>query len=465
MWNLTDHGDSVILDENANVISYRTLNKEMLILAEKIRNSNHRCLIFCYCTNTIGSLLGYITFISNRIVPLMLEVQYNETLRNTLIEIYRPDYLWLPRYASEGLSEGFECVYETRGYMLVRTPCERSVELNGQLALLLATSGSTGSPKLVRQSYQNIKSNTEAIVKYLGMEMSDRAITTLPMSYTYGLSIINTHLYIGASVIVTSKTLVQRGFWDLLLRAEATNFGGVPYTYEVLDKLDFFRMDLPSLRYFTQAGGKLKKELCLKYAEEGRGQGKDFIVMYGASEATARMSYLPADMAVEKAGSIGVPIPGGRFELIGSDGSLITGTDTAGELVYYGDNVCMGYAEQCLDLAKGDEWNARLETGDLAERDPDGFYYIVGRKSRFLKLFGKRVNLSHIEELLEQKGYPAVCLGDDDHMRVYTTERDTAAVKNCVCSLTEINRAAFKVFHINEIPRNDAGKVRYSEIE
>ena len=464
MWRLADRNGNAVIDENANTISYSELHKETEQLAEMVPAADRRSLVFCYCSNTIGSLLGYAAFINHRIVPLMLEIPPNEKIQNRLMDAYKPDYLWLPQSIRTSLARGFKEIYTSRGYALVKTPCRRSFELNGQLALLLTTSGSTGSPKLVRQSYQNLRSNTESIANYLGIKDDDRAITTLPMNYTYGLSIINTHFYAGASIVLTSKSPVQRDFWNLLADAKATNFGGVPYTYEILYKLGFFNMNLPSLRYCTQAGGKLKKDLNLVYARESRKHGRDFIVMYGASEATARMSYVPREMAVEKAGSIGIPIPGGRFELIAQDGSLLTEPGVPGELVYYGANVSMGYAERGADLGKGDEWNGRLETGDIAERDSDGFYYIVGRKSRFLKLFGERVNLLHIEELLEQEGYSAACVGDDDQMRVFTTFDDTAAVRDSICSLSGINHAAFEVIHISEIPRNDAGKVLYSEL-
>lgn len=173
------------------------------------------------------------------------------------------------------------------------------------MALLLTTSGSTGSPKLVRQSYKNIAANTDSIIDYLELDASERSISTLPMNYTYGLSIINTHLKVGASLILTEYTLVQRDFWTLFAEYEATSFGGVPYTYEMLDKLQFFRRKLPSLRTMTQAGGKLLPVLHKKFAEYADKEGKKFIVMYGQAEATARMGYLPAQKSLEKYGAMG----------------------------------------------------------------------------------------------------------------------------------------------------------------
>ena len=210
------------------------------------------------------------------------------------------------------------------------------------LSLIHISSGSTGSPKFVRQSYKNIEVNTRQIAEYLELDQEERAITTLPMNYTYGLSIINSHLLVGAEILLTDKTMMERGFWSFMKEQKATSFGGVPYTYEMLDKLRFFRMDLPDLKTMTQAGGKLIPELHKKFAEYAAEKGKRFIVMYGQCEATARMGYLPADKAVEKCGSMGIAIPGGVFHLIDVNGEAVTEPHVTGELVYEGENVTLG---------------------------------------------------------------------------------------------------------------------------
>lgn len=176
---------------------------------------------------------------------------------------------------------------------------------------------------------------------------------------------------------------MQREFWQQLGDYKATSLSGVPYTFEMLDRLRFYRRDLPNLRTMTQAGGKLLPELHKKFAEYAEQTGKKFVVMYGQTEATARMSYLPPEKCLEKVGSMGVAIPGGRFFLINENGEIITEAERVGELVYEGDNVTLGYAVRGEDLAKGDERHGRLETGDMAKFDKDGYFYIVGRKSAF----------------------------------------------------------------------------------
>lgn len=463
IWNLKEYSkNSAILDEYGNTLTYSQLEAEANTLAGKI---GKRSLVFCLCRNEIGSVLGYVSFINNGIVPVLLNSGLDEGLLNDLLAIYEPPYLWLPKDMTDKFSV-MECVYEAYGYCLLKTGYKKEYKLYDELALLLTTSGSTGSPKFVRQSYTNVLDNAQSIVKYLKLDETERPITTLPMNYTYGLSIINSHLLVGATILVTEKTLMQKEFWNFFKTAGATSFGGVPYTYEMLDKLRFYRMDLPSLRTMTQAGGKILPELHEKFAKYAQEQGKKFVVMYGQCEATARMGYLPPEKAVEKKGSMGIAIPGGRFHLIDVSGNDITEPHITGELVYEGKNVTLGYAECGDDLAKGDERNGVLETGDMAQFDEEGFYYIVGRKKRFLKIYGNRVNLDEVDRLIKGEfGIEAASAGVDDHMYLFITdEKMSDAVREFVVGKTKLNPAAFKVITIDAIPKNDSGKTLYKEL-
>ena len=464
MWNLSDFKDNIaIISEDGQQTSYAQLWEASQELASRIQG---RLLTFNLCSNEIGSLVGYVAFINNRIVPLLLNAHLDHDLLCELIETYKPDYIWLPSDMT-GAFVQFSAVCAVYNYTLMKTSYNNVFPLNDELALLLTTSGSTGSPKLVRQSYANIKSNTESIVKYLDLDLAERPITTLPMNYTYGLSIINSHLYVGATIIMTEKSLIQKEFWQQFKDNKATSFGGVPYTYEMLDKLRFFKMDLPLLHTITQAGGKLLPELHKKFAEYALKNGKHFVVMYGQAEATARMAYLPHEKSLEKYGSMGIAIPGGEFSLIDSDGKEITEPEITGELVYKGDNVTLGYAESGADLIKGDERGGILVTGDMAKRDVDGFYYIVGRKKRFLKLYGNRVNLDETERLIKENysDIECACAGVDDTMYIFVTDANIQeSVKKFITKKTGLNSAAFKMKTISEIPRNDSGKTLYKEL-
>lgn len=464
IWDLEQHkGKTALQDEYGNSMTYDVLNSEARILADRI---GHRCLVFALCRNEIGSVLGYTAFVNHGIVPVMVNSHLEEALLENLLKTYDPEYLWMPKDQAEAFS-GMRLEYEACGYVLLKTGFEVRYPLYEELALLITTSGSTGSPKLVRQSYTNLFDNAQSIATYLKLDDTEKPITTLPMNYVYGLSIINSHFLVGATLLLTDKGLMQKEFWSFFKEAGATSFGGVPYTYEMLDKLRFYRMKLPSLRTMTQAGGKITPELHEKFAAYAAEQGKNFVVMYGAAEATSRMGYLPPEKAVEKKGSMGIPIPGGKFTLIGADGSEVTEPYTTGELVYYGKNVTLGYAEKGEDLMLGDERHGRLETGDMAQFDPDGFYYIVGRKKRFLKIYGNRVNLDEIDRLI--KGHfeiEVASAGVDDHMYIFVTQEKMAEpVREYVIEKTKLNPAAFRSIVIDEIPKNDSGKTLYQELK
>ncbi len=462
MWRFERFGDkTAFLSSNGQSLSYAQLKSEGNALVNAIGG---RCLCFNLCTNTLGSALGYAAMIEGGIVPLLLSAELDSGLLASLCELYKPKYLWTP----EGFEwEGCTPVYGRLGYQLLKTPYMEETKLHPDLALLLTTSGSTGSPKLVRQTYANIRANTDSIVEYLALDETERPIATLPMNYTYGLSIINTHMDVGATILLTEDGIAQRGFWDFFKREGATSFGGVPYTYEMLHKMRFMRMELPSLRYMTQAGGKLLPDLHRQFAEWCAETGKRFIVMYGQAEATARMAYLPWEHGLDKIGSMGIAIPGGRFELIDVNGEPIRETGVTGELRYYGKNVTMGYAVCGDDLIKGDERGGVLETGDMAQRDEDGFFTIVGRKKRFLKLFGNRVNLDETERMLKA-AFPdteCACGGVDDRLVIFAA--DETALKQMRALLIEktgLSQAGFETMRVDSIPKNDAGKTLYREL-
>lgn len=454
--NIDKYKDCIALITENESLSYEQISCDAKSIVQHVPS---RSFVFLICKNCIASIVAYIGFLQKKIIPVLLNEAIDKTLFNDLLKLYDPQYIW----CAEGFVEG-QSIYSYKGYNLICTDSDAPI-MNEDLAIMLTTSGSTGSPKFVRQTYKNIESNTDSIVKYLNIVPTDRAITTLPMSYTYGLSIIQSHLMAGAKIILTELTFFDRGFWNFFKDMEATTFGAVPYTYQMLDRLHFLKMDLPSIRYITQAGGRLGEELHYKFGKSLREKGKALVVMYGATEATARMSYVPAEKTVEKAGSIGIAIPGGCFELIDVDGSIITVPNKIGELVYYGDNVTLGYAVCREDLAKEDENKRRLETGDMAKRDIDGYYYVVGRKKRFLKIFGNRVNLVEIEDLLSKAGYEAACVGEDDNMRIYTTSNETESLVSYISEKTGLNRKAFEAIHIDSIPHNDSGKVLYSELK
>ena len=334
-------------------------------------------------------------------------------------------------------------------------------DLHPDLALLLGTSGSTGTPRLVRLSHENLQSNAEAIAEYLGIDDSERAITSLPMHYCYGLSVVNSHLLRGAALLLTERSVADERFWSLAREGGATSVAGVPHTFDLLDRVGFEAMELPSLRYVTQAGGRLAPDRVRRFAELGARRGWRLVVMYGQTEATARMAYLPAHLAATEPGAIGVPVPGGSFEIRPVPEA---GEPGVGEIVYRGPNVMLGYADAPADLALGRQVD-ELRTGDLGRRTASGLYEVVGRRSRFLKLFGLRIDLQQVERVLERSGTRAVCAGTDGRLVVaVAADDDPEEVGRRVAGLVGIPAHRVRVDRYDEIPLLPSGKPDYAAV-
>lgn len=450
---------AVITDRNES-LTYGQLAEEVERIATVFPRKG---LVFTLCENTLGSLVGYVACMNKHIPQVLLDGSKDLELVQKLIAVYQPEYIWMPTARLDEM-EGEE-IYQYASYSLLSTGVPHR-EMNPDLLLCLTTSGSTGSPKLVRLSERNLQSNAESIAAYLHIDENERPVTTLPMYYSYGMSVINSHLIKGVTILLTDKAVMQREFWSFIKEQKATSIAGVPYTYEMLKRLRFFRMDLPELRTMIQAGGKLNAAYVKEFVEFAEQNGKEFIVMYGQTEASPRMSYLPFEKAVEKNASIGIAIPGGELSVVDADGKVIDEPDVDGELLYKGENVCLGYAEVREDLMKGDENHGVLHTGDIARHDADGYFYITGRMKRFVKVWGNRTNLDATEQLVKAITPNCACAGVDDLITVFVTEEGLEEqIKNFLVEKTGFNPRAFQVRVIEKIPVKTSGKIDYPELQ
>lgn len=436
---LDAYGENIALAHASGVLSYSELARA--VEEEALRFTDGRRLVAIGIRNEPDAIIAYLAALRAR-QPVILVSPDSPEAMDRIVSAYQPDTLYLP---GSGWRD--------------RHPAPQH-DLHPDLALLLSTSGSTGSPKLVRLSYENLDANAASIAEYLRITESDRAATTLPLHYCYGLSVLHSYLLSGAGLILTSASVAEPEFWEAFAQHGGTSFAGVPYTFELLEQTGFAEMTLPALRYVTQAGGRMDPALVSKYARLGAERGWELVVMYGQTEATARMAYLPAELAADRPDSIGIPIPGGTFKLQPCDG--FSGPDL-GELVYSGPNVMLGYAETPADLARGRDIE-ELHTGDIARRAHDGLFEIVGRRNRFAKIFGLRFDLAQIENTLRSEGHDVLATATDEYLVIAVAGGSAGLIQRRALALTKLPAWAVSVVSVAELPRLANGKPDYPSV-
>lgn len=463
MWGFEKFRDkTAVITSDRSEITYGSLHTAVKCIGKEIRS---RGLVLILCTNTIGSLYAYLTAVEFKAVPVMISAGSSSYVIQDYIDKYCPEYIFAPKKSGDIYGRNYRRKSDAADYEIWEAVSHREKVLNDELALLLPTSGSTGSCKLVRISYRNIISNIESIISYLSIGSENRAITMLPMHYTYGLSVINTHIYAGATLILTDEKIYSRKFWQLFNECRCDSIYGVPYTYELMDKLGLLKRTFPSLKYMTQAGGKITKELHLKLADYCSSNGIDMYFMYGQTEAAARMAYLPPHKAMEKPCSVGIAVPGGKIDIYTNDGEKASEAFTRGEIVYSGKNVAMGYAECIEDLAKTYDWGNILHTGDTGYLDEDGYLYVEGRLDRYVKVMGCRLSLDELEQHLN-KNIDGTCVCTSygfDRIDIYT-DSNSEELRLSAAEFTGINIRQFNINRVKQIPHTASGKIDYGRL-
>lgn len=456
---------TALVDDDGNRVTYKNIFDFCRAYDRTVKK---RSLLFLLCENTAGAVLNYLACLENGIVPLLLSASIDEELLEELCQKYGPQYLCFPAAARErykALIADGEMILEQYRYGIVETGAA-ACPMHDRLALLMSTSGSTGSSKLVRYSRENLEANARNVAKVFGWTERERPICDLPMNYTMGLNVINSHLIVGATIVLTNHNLMSPEYWNVVKKEQCTNFTGVPFSYAILTKLRIDRMNLPHLMTLAEGGGSLPENEFRKWAAYASQNGRRFFATFGTTETAARMAYLPPKLAMEKTGSIGIAIPEGELFLLDEDGKEIQEIEAQGELGYRGPNVTMGYAVCREDLRLGDVFCGEYHTGDMARRDQDGCYFIVGRKSRFIKLSGMRVSLDECENLIANKlQIENICMGRDDKMVIYITSRHQCDhVSSFISGKLKLYRSVFEVRYIEEIPRSESGKVLYRQL-
>ncbi len=432
----------------SNEVSYRELHKLVKKAAEHIGLELPKQLIVIEATNNIETIVYYLAVLQLNHALWLVDKNLDGQSKQSLYRHYQVNKLIINDK--------------------VATLNNTSLNLSPELTLLLSTSGTTGSRKLVRLSATNLSSNCQSIIQYLPIVTSDVTITSLPIHYSFGLSIINSHLEMGAAIVVCNHGVLSAEFWELFKGHQVTSFYGVPYHFEMLLKLKLSRLSLETIRYFAVAGGKLLPAHVISVENYCQSNSKQLFLMYGQTEATARISYLKATKTQSKPNSIGQEIPAGKMWIEDQDGNAISESNVEGELCYQGENVMLGLAESVSDLELGFTTDI-LKTGDLALRDGDGDYSIVGRLKRFIKVLGHRINLDEIEEFLLGQDINAVCLGKDDLLRCFVKSpvMDKNAkdrINTLITRFLNIHSKYCRIDAIESFPRLTTGKIDYCQL-
>lgn len=412
-------------------------------------DSNSKELIFLYLDNSIECVTDFFSALKSNHAMVMLGLELAEHFKITLEKTYSPTFIFdKKRSGIEG--------YAKRERFFERETRVKST-IHPAIKILLSTSGTTGSPKFVKLSDENLLSNATAITSYLPIQSTDVTPLNLPIFYSYGLSVLTSNALKGGKIVCGNTDVLNRSFWGNMEKFGYTSIAGVPFVYEMLDRIGFTKKKYPSLKYFTQAGGKLQDKLVKKFADYAAQEGALFFVMYGQTEATARMSYLPPEKLQEKTGSIGIAIPNGKL-FVDPENS---------ELCYEGANVFGGYVTQPDDLKTFDQQQV-LHTGDLARQDADGYFYITGRLKRFVKLFGNRINLDELESLVNREfDVMCKCVGDNDKKLLLVSDHlkgKENEIRNYLAEELKIHPSVVVIREVGEIPLTVNGKVNYSDI-
>tara|TARA_Y100001970_G_C14259135_1_gene878178 strand:+ start:12602 stop:14020 length:1419 start_codon:yes stop_codon:yes gene_type:complete len=448
------------LQENRKIY-LRDLNKKSIDFEKKVPKYKKSVILFS--ENSIDFIISYFCLIQNNFVVFLVNADISNQDINRLISNFKPNYICLPKKKNSTLNLFKQKKYNFGSYNLFMLNPNK-VNLNDEICLLLPTSGSTGESKFVKLTYKNILSNITKIVDYLKIKNNHKTITTLPPEYSYGLSIINTHIYKGASIFVNNKSILESFFWENLKKFEINSFGGVPFTYEILKKinLDAKLERIKSLKYLTQAGGKLSNELQIYIDKLSKKHKFRFYIMYGSTEASPRMSIMLSGNN-KKLGSIGKPLKGCSFYLKKKNKS-IKKAFVKGDLYFKGDNIFVGYANIVDDL-KYIEKLKYLKTGDLAYFDKKKNFYIQGRSDRVIKLNGIRLELDNLEKELTKKFLTEVkIVSDKKNLKIffYKKIKNILEMKSKASKFSNVHPSNIKLFKIKKFPLTRSNKINYN---
>ena len=460
MFNLLDNSSNkiAIIDEDGSELSYNFLKSKILDFKKLFQS---RGLVFLDADNDFFSLSVYCACLELNL-PIAL-IDNFQTLNDdkSLINSYLPKYIFTKK---ELIHESYEKQDNSDNYNMY-VYIKKFISLSNKISLLISTSGTLSNKKFVILSKKNLITNTDQIIDYLKITNKDVTITTLPFSYSYGLSIINTHIFKRSKIVLNNLSVIERDFHNKVNKFKVSSFGGVPFTYTILNKINFFKKELPYLRYVTQAGGKIKDQDFINVYEATSKKNIKFFIMYGQTEASPRISYVPYKHLPEKKNSIGIAVKNSKLKILNKKGTVLKKSFTEGEIIFNGKNIFIGYSNSYLDLKNKKKEIHTLLTGDIGYFDDDGFFYVSGRKKRIIKIFGQRINLDQIDRHLNKK-FKCYSMEYKDKLIVYTENKSSnEKIYKYLNQIVNLNKNYITVQYINSFEKNANGKIIYKIYE
>ena len=422
-------------------------------------------LILVLANNSISSILSYIVSILNQNKIILIDENLNNAEIEKIIMLYEPSYI-VSKIEKPYFGIIQKPVFRILDSLILKTKFKKH-DLKKDLLILLPTSGSTGSSKFVQLSKKNIISNTKSILKYLKINSNDRAVTNMPFYYSYMLSILNTHLFSGASIFVSNKTIIEKKFWNEFKKQKITSFNGVPYTWEVLNRVGKEKIFTNNIKYITQAGGKLDYDLANKIYQLCKQKKKDMYIMYGQTEASPRISYIKNENIIKYKGSIGKPINGVNMWIENKNSKKILKPNMKGEIFISGENIMMGYSSSVEDIkiTNISKKKLKLNTGDIGYFNEDGFFYITGRSNRIVKIYGNRIDLNEIERKMKDFSINVTCINKENNLVVFFNKKfSQKKIENKLYDVMKLNLNKVKFVKIEKMPMTKNKKINYKEL-
>ena len=460
--NFSSWGERVALvSEQGRKYSFKDLAESSVSYIDKIQPDSV-CILFCDLSET--AVIYYVGLIRKKITTILIDTNQDPQTIKKLISSYSPNYIISPLKSGD-IPTPFEVIENQNDFCVYQNKSEIHDSGLQWTSLCLSTSGSTGSAKFVKLSLKNIESNTQAIIRAVDINQDQITITTMPMNYSYGLSVINTSLEVGGMLVLNTGQVTSKEFWRKIHEFKVNTISGVPYIYEQLSRISPDFLEKTEISKLTQAGGKLTKPARDHFRMIAKATRIKFYVMYGQTEATARMAVLPPEDFGQFDDAIGFAIPGGELTVRDDSGARVKSPGTIGEICFEGPNVFQGYATGRVDLIGNRESTTLLMTGDLGYFDATGRCYISGRLKRIVKLLGNRINLEEVEHLLLEQGFETVCIEYQDKLGVISlVEEIPKETKTYLLEYLRINPALVIFKTTSRIPRLLSGKIDYPSL-